>query len=84
MTFAGAFEHDTDPLALADMLMYDAKDNGRDQYAMLDDEHCRAPRSGARMAWRSRIDGHSRRTCSSCTCSRFWTSEPTRSRAPRR
>ncbi len=56
VTFAGAFEHDADPLALADMLMYDAKDSGRDQYVVLDDEHFRAPRSGARMAWRSRIE----------------------------
>ena len=56
VTFAGAFEHDEDPLTLADMLMYDAKENGRDQYAILDDEHFRAPRSGARLAWRNRIE----------------------------
>ncbi len=84
VTFAGAFEHDEDPLTLADMLMYDAKDAGRDQYAVLDDELFRSPRSGP--GWRGGTGSNApwRTTTSRCTCSRSWTCTPTASPAPRR
>ncbi|RLV50347.1 EAL domain-containing protein [Nocardioides mangrovicus] len=42
-------------LADADMTMYDAKDAGRNQYAVLDYESFQQPRMAARMAWTNRI-----------------------------
>ncbi len=45
-----------DLLSAADMTMYDAKDAGRDQWAVLDYELFDSPRTGARMAWNSRIE----------------------------
>ena len=56
VTFAGAHERAEDVLALADMLMYDAKDAGRDRYTVLDDSTSVQPRSGARMEWKARIE----------------------------
>ena len=56
VTVQAAREHPTDILALADMTMYDAKDAGRNQYAVLDEDIVRAPRSGARFQWQSRIE----------------------------
>ncbi|WP_372727113.1 EAL domain-containing protein [Nocardioides sp.] len=45
-----------DLLAAADMTMYDAKDAGRDRWALLDYELFDLPRVGARMAWNTRIE----------------------------
>ena len=56
VTFAGADERAEDILALADMLMYDAKDAGRDRFTVLDDSRSVQPRSGARMEWKARIE----------------------------
>lgn len=56
MTFDAAGAHDGDVLALADMLMYDAKDAGRDGYVLLTSAEHRHPRLGARMEWRDRIE----------------------------
>ena len=56
VTFAGAHERAEDVLALADMLMYDAKDAGRDRFTVLDDSTSVQPRSGARMEWKARIE----------------------------
>ncbi|MGG5257264.1 bifunctional diguanylate cyclase/phosphodiesterase [Phycicoccus avicenniae] len=55
VSFADAAGQDADILALADMLMYDAKDDGRNRYVLLG-ESTRQPRSGARLAWRSRLE----------------------------
>ena len=49
-------ERAEDVLALADMLMYDAKDAGRDRFTVLDDSTSVQPRSGARMEWKARIE----------------------------
>jgi diguanylate cyclase (GGDEF)-like protein/PAS domain S-box-containing protein len=56
VTFAAASERAEDVLALADMLMYDAKDAGRDRFRVLDDSRSVQPRSGARMEWKARIE----------------------------
>ena len=56
VTFAGADERAEDILALADMLMYDAKDAGRDRFTVIDDSRSVQPRSGARMEWKTRIE----------------------------
>ncbi|WP_392544379.1 EAL domain-containing protein [Oryzobacter telluris] len=56
VTFAAAQERNIDVLALADMLMYDAKDAGRDRWAVLDESMAIQPRSGARMEWKTRIE----------------------------
>ena len=56
VTVGAALEHDADLLALADMTMYDAKDAGRNGYVVLDEASRRQPRSGARLAWKSRIE----------------------------
>ncbi|PKW26561.1 bifunctional diguanylate cyclase/phosphodiesterase [Phycicoccus duodecadis] len=56
LTFVAAAARQGDVLALADMLMYDAKDAGRDGYVLLTSEAHRTPRLGARMEWRSRIE----------------------------
>ncbi|WP_299445944.1 EAL domain-containing protein [uncultured Phycicoccus sp.] len=56
VTFDAATAHDGDVLALADMLMYDAKDAGRDGYVLLTSAEHRHPRLGARMEWRDRIE----------------------------
>ncbi len=56
VTFAAANERAEDVLALADMIMYDAKDAGRDRFAVLDDSRSVQPRSGARMEWKARIE----------------------------
>ncbi|SFC56163.1 PAS domain S-box-containing protein/diguanylate cyclase (GGDEF) domain-containing protein [Nocardioides terrae] len=56
ITFAAAAQHDADPLALADMLLYDSKDSGRDCFTLLAGDGSLAPRSGARLAWRARLE----------------------------
>ncbi|WP_310529406.1 EAL domain-containing protein [Nocardioides sp.] len=56
VTFVAASEHEIDILALADMTMYDAKEAGRDQSAILEENSARPPRSGARLQWQARIE----------------------------
>jgi diguanylate cyclase (GGDEF)-like protein/PAS domain S-box-containing protein len=56
VTLRAASGHAADVLALADMTMYDAKDAGRNQYVVLDEDSARPPRSGARLQWKSRIE----------------------------
>jgi len=56
ITFAAAAQYDAGPLALADMLLYDSKDYGRDRYTLLAADGSLAPRSGARLAWRARLE----------------------------
>ena len=56
MTFQAASEHAADILALADMTMYDAKEDGRNQVAVLPEGDARPPRFAARLQWQSRIE----------------------------
>lgn len=56
VTFQAASEHATDILALADMTMYDAKEAGRNQVALLPEGETRPPRASARMQWQNRIE----------------------------
>ena len=56
VTFQAASEHAADILALADMTMYDAKEAGRDQAAVLTEGDVRGPRTAARLQWQSRIE----------------------------
>lgn len=56
VTFAAAAQQAVDPLALADMLLYDAKEAGRNQHAVLDPSGTEQPRSGARLEWMARIE----------------------------
>lgn len=56
VTFQAASEHAADILALADMTMYDAKEAGRNQVAVLPEGDTRAPRAAARLQWQSRIE----------------------------
>jgi diguanylate cyclase (GGDEF)-like protein/PAS domain S-box-containing protein len=56
VTLQSASGHPLDVLALADMTMYDAKEAGRNQYAILDEDSSRPPRTGARLQWKSRIE----------------------------
>lgn len=56
VTFRSASEHATDILALADMTMYDAKEAGRNQVAILPEGETRPPKFSARLQWQSRIE----------------------------
>ena len=56
VTFQAASEHSTDILALADMTMYEAKEAGRNQVAVLPEGEKRPPRFSARLQWQSRIE----------------------------
>ncbi|TGN63010.1 EAL domain-containing protein [Nocardioides eburneiflavus] len=56
VTFQAASEHAADILALADMTMYDAKEAGRNQVAVLPEGDTRGPRAAARLQWQSRIE----------------------------
>lgn len=56
VTFRAASEHAADVLALADMTMYDAKEAGRNQVAVLPEGDERGPRTAARLHWQSRIE----------------------------
>jgi diguanylate cyclase (GGDEF)-like protein/PAS domain S-box-containing protein len=56
VTFQAASEHSADILALADMTMYDAKEEGRNQVAVLKEGDARPPRFAARLQWQSRIE----------------------------
>lgn len=56
VTFAVADAHRTDPMVLADMLMYDAKESGRDTSVVLSSADDDKPRTGARIEWKHRIE----------------------------
>ena len=56
VTFVAAAEHELDALALADLVMYDAKEAGRDQSSALEEGGTRQPLSGARLEWQARIE----------------------------
>jgi diguanylate cyclase (GGDEF)-like protein/PAS domain S-box-containing protein len=56
VSFAAAAEHSADVLALADMTMYDAKEAGRNQVALLAEGEERGPRTSGRLQWQSRIE----------------------------
>ncbi|WP_167288730.1 putative bifunctional diguanylate cyclase/phosphodiesterase [Nocardioides seonyuensis] len=56
VTFKAASEQAVDILALADMTMYDAKEAGRNQIAMLREGEMRPPRLSARLQWQDRIE----------------------------
>lgn len=56
VTVKAAQEQDAGLLALADMTMYDAKEAGRNGYAVLDGLDCVRPRSGTRLHWKGRIE----------------------------
>lgn len=60
-TFKAAAEHSLDMLALADLTMYDAKEAGRDRYAVVEEGTHRVPRAGARLQWQNRIEEALRR-----------------------
>lgn len=55
-TFAGAQAFGTDPMALADMMLYDAKDLGRNTAAVFDPATGLRPRTGARMEMKMRLE----------------------------
>lgn len=61
VTFKAAEDHAFDVLALADMTMYDAKEAGRDRYAVLGEGSAFPPRTGARLQWQTKIE-HALRT----------------------
>ncbi|MEO7625215.1 MAG: diguanylate cyclase, partial [Nocardioides sp.] len=56
VTFKAASEQSSDILALADMTMYDAKEAGRNQVALLPEGETRPPKFSARLQWQSRIE----------------------------
>ncbi|MBM6405265.1 EAL domain-containing protein [Phycicoccus sp. CSK15P-2] len=56
VTFEAAAAQGGDAMALADMLMYDAKEAGRDGFAPLTREAHHHPRLGSRFEWRDRIE----------------------------
>lgn len=56
VTVEAALDHELDILVLADLAMYDAKDAGRNQYALMRDPGSAPQRYAARLAWRSRIE----------------------------
>jgi diguanylate cyclase (GGDEF)-like protein/PAS domain S-box-containing protein len=56
VSFKAASEHAADALALADMTMYDAKEAGRNQVAVLHEGETRGPRTAGRLQWQSRIE----------------------------
>ncbi len=56
VTFRAAMDHAVDIMALADMTMYEAKEAGRNQYAVLPEGDTRLPRLGARLQWQSRME----------------------------
>ena len=56
VTLQAASGHAVDVLALADMTMYDAKDAGRDQYVILDEDSIRQPQTATRLEWQTRIE----------------------------
>lgn len=56
VTFRAARDRDDDILALADMTMYDAKEAGRNDIAVLQEDSTQLPRSGARLRWQSKIE----------------------------
>ncbi|WP_435769527.1 putative bifunctional diguanylate cyclase/phosphodiesterase [Nocardioides sp. SYSU DS0651] len=56
VTFAAAQAYPTDVLALADMTMYDAKEAGRNRYAVLEEGSAHPSRTGARLQWQEKIE----------------------------
>ena len=56
VTFEDASRSGSEILALADMMMYDSKDAGRDRCLVLDADQFEQPRMGARLEWKSRIE----------------------------
>ncbi|MGB5953208.1 MAG: EAL domain-containing protein [Ornithinimicrobium sp.] len=56
VTFVDAQQNGTEILGLADMMMYDAKEAGRDRCLVLDREKYSQPRMSARLDWRRRIE----------------------------
>ncbi|GAB3622839.1 hypothetical protein GCM10027418_09210 [Mariniluteicoccus endophyticus] len=56
MTLAGARRDGTDPLVLADMLMYDAKEGGRNRFALHDPTCGSRPRMGQRLTMQCRLE----------------------------
>ncbi|QIK74696.1 putative bifunctional diguanylate cyclase/phosphodiesterase [Nocardioides piscis] len=56
VTFKAASDHSVDILALADMTMYDAKEAGRNQVALLPEGEARPPKMSARLQWQDRIE----------------------------
>ncbi|MGN0062604.1 MAG: EAL domain-containing protein [Nocardioides sp.] len=56
VTFRAATEQNADLLALADMTMYDAKEAGRNRYAVLPEGGGNLPRMGVQLEWQRRIE----------------------------
>ncbi|GAB3712129.1 putative bifunctional diguanylate cyclase/phosphodiesterase [Mariniluteicoccus flavus] len=56
VTLAGARRDGTDPLVLADMLMYDAKESGRNRFALHDPTCGSRPRMGQRLTMQRRLE----------------------------
>ncbi len=57
VTFRSAADQDdSDIVALADMMMYDAKESGRNGYAVLAEGGVEQPRTGVRLEWQRRIE----------------------------
>ena len=56
VTFDDADRSGTEILGLADMMMYDAKEAGRNRCLVLDREQFAQPRMSARLQWRDRIE----------------------------
>ncbi|MBM6403268.1 EAL domain-containing protein [Phycicoccus sp. CSK15P-2] len=55
-TFAAAAQRGVAPLVLADMLLYDAKEAGRDRLAVLGADGADEPRTGARLEVAARVE----------------------------
>lgn len=57
VTFRSAADQtESDIVALADMTMYDAKESGRNRYAVLPEGGQQQPRTGVRLEWQRRIE----------------------------
>lgn len=56
VTFKAAEEHASDIMALSDMTMYDAKEAGRNQVAVLLEGDTRMPKAASRLQWQNRIE----------------------------
>lgn len=56
VTLSTATKMNADPLVLADMLMFDAKESSRDAVVMLDTDTGRQLRMGTRLEWKQRLE----------------------------
>ena len=56
VTVQAALQRNDDILALADMTMYDAKESGRNQYAVLEEDTGRLPQLESRLRWKEQIE----------------------------